>query len=74
MFFLVQIALKEINMKKLIIFAMIFLFAGCAWDESGRRDNGRRDRDRHDTGYQHQQQGDRHERSGMDSEIHLQIK
>jgi hypothetical protein len=51
-------------MKKLIIFAMIFLFAGCAWDESGRRDNGRRDGDRHDTGSQHQQQGQGHDHSG----------
>ena len=61
---LIQITRKEINMKKLIIFAMIFLFAGCAWDESGRRDNGRRDGDRHDTGSQHQQQGQGHDHSG----------
>jgi hypothetical protein len=38
-------------MKKVMIILMLCLFAGCAWDESGRRDDGRRhDREssRHD--------------------------
>ncbi len=58
--FVMQITRKEINMKKIVIFAMIFLFAGCAWDESGRRDNNRHEGNRHETGTQHQGQVNDH--------------
>ena len=58
--FIKHITRKEINMKKIVIFAMIFLFAGCAWDESGRRYNIRHEGNRHETGTQHQGQGNDH--------------
>lgn len=46
-------------MKKILIFAMILLIAGCAdWDGAGRRDRGRHDGgDRHERDSQRQEQG-----------------
>ena len=46
-------------MKKILIFAMILLFAGCAdWDGAGRRDGGRHDI--HERDSQRQEQGHDH--------------
>ncbi|NTV06118.1 MAG: hypothetical protein HGA59_06365 [Chlorobiaceae bacterium] len=44
-------------MKKAVVFAMILLFAGCAYlDEGGRRDRDRHDRDRRDRDPQRREQ------------------
>lgn len=58
--FVIENALKEMRMKKMIIYAMIFLFAGCAWDESGRPDRRRHESDRYEimgARQQHQDHG-----------------
>jgi hypothetical protein len=53
----VLINIKEKTMKKAVVFAMILLFAGCAYlDEGGRRDRDRHDHDRHFGDPQHQEQ------------------
>jgi hypothetical protein len=52
-----RLIIKEGTMKKIIIFALIFLFAGCAYlDEGGRRDRDRHDGDRRDGTSHHQRQ------------------
>ena len=47
-------------MKRIIIFGMLFLFAGCTWYESGRPDRRRYASERHEmmgTQRQHQDYG-----------------
>lgn len=47
-------------MKKILIFSMIFLFAGCeSMHDHDRRDRDRHDRDRHDNERYEKQDHDR---------------